>query len=509
MVSLASLGGGSTISIILRAVDEFSGTITKADKAIGTFSDNVAKKVGIAGAALTTAGIGGAFAIKGLAEEAGKGSAVTQVFNKMLGEKAPIALEKMRAATRGTVNDVDLMTQANQAMLLGIDPDALPTMFEGAFAAAQAKARPTAEAIEDITTGLGRQSPLILDNLGIKIKQSEVDEMLAKKEQELGRKLTEAEKSAGFNTLAMIKLKENTERIGEITDNAAIATQRASAQWDNATQSLGVALAPVLISVTNLLSKMVGWFTSLSPNMQKFIGYSFAAATALALVVGPILTLVAFLPAISAGLAAIGIAGAPVFLTIGLIAAAVFGLIALFVWWDEITGWLTEKFGVFGDVILYLVGGPFVLLIAAIKNWAVIKEIVTNVFDFVKEKIGSAIEWVKQKITSIIDTARAVWDTVVSIFSTPINVVTNAASSVASKAKSAVSRGTARNDFVMRPGQSPVNFSPDDTIIGIKDPSKLGGNGSTINVHIDTVQGLNAEDVARSLQGMLLTTIRQ
>jgi hypothetical protein len=46
------------------------------------------------------------------------------------------------------------------------------------------------------------------------------------------------------------------------------------------------------------------------------------------------------------------------------------------------------------------------------------------------------------------------------------------------------SQGPAQNDFVMRPGQGAVPFSPDDTLIGVKDTGKLGG--STINI---TVQG--------------------
>ena len=43
------------------------------------------------------------------------------------------------------------------------------------------------------------------------------------------------------------------------------------------------------------------------------------------------------------------------------------------------------------------------------------------------------------------------------------------------------SSGTAHNDFIWRPGSGATAFSPDDTIIGVKDPSKLGGSGSVTN----------------------------
>lgn len=43
------------------------------------------------------------------------------------------------------------------------------------------------------------------------------------------------------------------------------------------------------------------------------------------------------------------------------------------------------------------------------------------------------------------------------------------------------------NDFIQRPGQAATSFSPDDTVIGVKDASGLGGSGTIIlqNVHIN------------------------
>jgi hypothetical protein len=36
-----------------------------------------------------------------------------------------------------------------------------------------------------------------------------------------------------------------------------------------------------------------------------------------------------------------------------------------------------------------------------------------------------------------------------------------------------------QNDFVSRPGMEPIPFSPDDTLIGVKDPARLGGGGNS------------------------------
>ena len=56
-------------------------------------------------------------------------------------------------------------------------------------------------------------------------------------------------------------------------------------------------------------------------------------------------------------------------------------------------------------------------------------------------------------------------------------------------------------DFISRPGQPIQQFSPNDTIIGVKDVSSL--KGTTFNIHIETVQGLDPDSVAEALQEKL------
>lgn len=50
------------------------------------------------------------------------------------------------------------------------------------------------------------------------------------------------------------------------------------------------------------------------------------------------------------------------------------------------------------------------------------------------------------------------------------------------------------SDFIMRPGQGPTSFSPDDYIIGVKDPKKLGGS-STVNINIDRPMLTSQNDI--------------
>nr|WP_294812196.1 2-oxoacid:ferredoxin oxidoreductase subunit delta [Prevotella sp.] len=79
----------------------------------------------------------------------------------------PNLLNNLRKATKGTVNDVQLMTAAVQANDFRIPLEDLGKYLEFA----QLKAQQTGQSVDymtnSIVTGLGRKSPLILDNLGI------------------------------------------------------------------------------------------------------------------------------------------------------------------------------------------------------------------------------------------------------------------------------------------------------------------------------------------------------
>lgn len=102
--------------------------------------------------------------IDGGLEMAETADGVTKAFKDM---NQPDLLENLRKATKGTVNDVQLMTAAVKANDFRIPLEDLGKYLEFA----QLKAQQTGQSVDymtdSIVTGLGRKSPLILDNLGI------------------------------------------------------------------------------------------------------------------------------------------------------------------------------------------------------------------------------------------------------------------------------------------------------------------------------------------------------
>jgi hypothetical protein len=117
------------------------------------------------------AAVAGAFALDRMAsftkeavQLAAKIEGVKIAFNR-LGD--PKLLDGLRAATKGTVSDLNLMTAAVRANNFKIPMEQLGTLLEFA----RRRAKETGESIdylvESIVVGIGRKSPLILDNLGI------------------------------------------------------------------------------------------------------------------------------------------------------------------------------------------------------------------------------------------------------------------------------------------------------------------------------------------------------
>jgi len=78
-------------------------------------------------------------------------------------------LSALKTASQGTISETDLILGANRAMMLGLSSNAteLAQLMEVAAFRARAMGITTTQAWDNIVTGIGRKSPLILDNLGI------------------------------------------------------------------------------------------------------------------------------------------------------------------------------------------------------------------------------------------------------------------------------------------------------------------------------------------------------
>lgn len=283
-------------NVTIKVIDQARAAAESINKDLKKLDDTIAQQkktlssltpqLRAAGAAMTAVGGAAAYSIAKLAQGAGQAAGIESAFNRFFGTTAPAALKTLQEATRNTVSEVDLMKQANQALLLGIDPNALPEMFKGAFAAASATGRPVADAINDITVGIGRQSKLILDNLGIIVNAEAANEKMARSLGKTSAALTDNERKIAFTNATMDALRKNAERIGEVNDNAAISMQRAGASMANAFRNLGDSFAPAVSAIAEKVQQIADAFNRLSPETRKLIGQIILLGTAFSLIGG-------------------------------------------------------------------------------------------------------------------------------------------------------------------------------------------------------------------------------
>lgn len=95
---------------------------------------------------------------------------------------------------KGTLSTAEQIQASSSALLLGIPADKISELLEIARKSAAATGQEIGQAFNDIATGIGRASPLILDNLGITVKLGEANRIYA---EQLGKSvdaLTEAER---------------------------------------------------------------------------------------------------------------------------------------------------------------------------------------------------------------------------------------------------------------------------------------------------------------------------
>ena len=169
------------------------------------------------------------------------------------------SLEKFREATNGTVTDTELLTNANNALLLGIadSDDQMAELFDTAQRLGKAMGVGTAFAVESLTVGLGRQSKMILDNLGIMVDATSAQEKLA---EEIGKtvgQLTEEERKRAFINEAMRQSKVAIEELGE----EQIGLNENQEQFDvaitNLSNALGKKFSPAVQKATKLFTGFI------------------------------------------------------------------------------------------------------------------------------------------------------------------------------------------------------------------------------------------------------------
>lgn len=336
---LAGAAGGATVAIVIQAIDKFSGVFALADK-----------KLLALGGAITAVGIAGAFAVGGLVKMAGQFEQTQISFTTMLGS-AELAnkllkdLADFASKTPFTITGIEDSAKQLLAMGVGVD-DMIPTL----------------KFLGDISAGLNVPLSRLALNFGqVRIQGkltgrelrdfaiagvplvAELAKNLGVSEEKIAQMVSRGE--IGFD-LVEEAFKSMTDEGGKFFDLMDAQSKTFLGQVSNIEDSfiilgreMGEVFLPIAKTVAEALSKIIGWMAE-HPKIAKFAAITLGLATAMALIVGPMFIMVALLPLMAAGAAALSIGLLPLTLIVIGIGAAILGIIAigllLFKHWDTL-----------------------------------------------------------------------------------------------------------------------------------------------------------------------------
>lgn len=149
-------------------------------------------------------------------------------------------LQTLRDETKGTVSDIDLMKAAVKAKDFRIPLEDLGKYLSFAQLKAQQTGQSLDYMVDSIVTGLGRQSPQILDNLGL--SAAEIKE--------------QTKETGSFMKAVATIVEKNLAQAGETYISAADRAARRTVELENAQISLGKTLLPLKDEFTDIYGQI-------------------------------------------------------------------------------------------------------------------------------------------------------------------------------------------------------------------------------------------------------------
>jgi hypothetical protein len=230
---------------------EFDSGLKKSESGMSKFGKQI-KGIGLA--------IAAAFSVRAIAnfakEAINLASKIEGVRIAFMRLGAPGLLEGLRAATRGTVTDLQLMQKAVQANNFKIPLSQLATYFEFATKRAIQTGESVDYLVDSIIAGIGRKSVLVMDNLGISAVELQ----------------NEIAKTGDFAVASGNIIKRELESMGDVADTTATQIASIGTAIKNLKTTLGTKLTE-----TPVFQGLAKWMN----NVAKFVqmpGMSLGAA---------------------------------------------------------------------------------------------------------------------------------------------------------------------------------------------------------------------------------------
>ena len=208
---------------LVKGMDKARQSADKSMKTMQTRADKFAKfmksAAGLGGLVVAFEGV--ARALKKVFDTAQYAAQVRQTrmaFRSIAEDAGAMAddiIRSMRKMSGETISELDMMLSANRASLLGIPVDKFDDLMAIARASATATGESVGKMFDDIVKGIGRGSPMILDNLGIILKVEEANQKWAEAQGVSTAAMTKQQQSAALMNEVLFKGIDIIRKVGE------------------------------------------------------------------------------------------------------------------------------------------------------------------------------------------------------------------------------------------------------------------------------------------------------
>ncbi len=474
--------GGAGITIVISAVDKFSGTIKNVTKQLGGLSGVVQKHaaaIGVAGVALTGLGIAGLAVSASLVKSAGDAQEVFSRFDQVFGDVG----DKAEAVAKDIRDNFGLAESSAKDLLSSTGDLLIGFGFTGDEALKMSetisKLGVDLSSFQDLQGGASQAVDILnkailgeresLTTLGVKLLDADVNARVL----EMG--MGDLTGTALLQAKAMATLDLIQEQTGKAQgdymrtqDEFNNTMKRFKERTKEAREELGKHLLPIATKLLGWAESAIDWFLQLSDTQKKWIAIGLVVGSVLALLAGGLLL-------VSLAVLAVTAAASPWLLIIGAVILAIAALIAINILiiknWDK----LKEVAVIVGKAI----GNAFIGMANAIRG----------AWNAVVNGIAMSINWIIDKINDVIK-------------------LLNRIPGVDIRSLGGIDLGGFKLDMIPQLAKGGIVNKPTLAMIGERGPEAViplgrGGGMGNIYISIENVNGIDPDEVAEALQEKL------
>ena len=192
-------------------------------------------------------------------------------------EEATDMVAAIQRASGGAIDKLSAMEVANRSLMLGVvnNAEQMENFTAVAVRLGQAMGRGPIDAINDLSMGIGRQSRMILDNLGLVVSVEKANDSYAASVGKTADELTDAERKLAFFNAAMDDAAKVIAKMGGSSADGMLAVERMTAAIADLKLEAGNKAAPALeklaIAVTYLINSGKDLDTAVYGNIKGLV----------------------------------------------------------------------------------------------------------------------------------------------------------------------------------------------------------------------------------------------